>query len=121
MQIKDRHNGNILIDEKGHIVHIDFGFIFDISPANNMRFEKPDFKLTKEMIQIMGGSFSSEPFQYYMNLTIKAFLAIRKFKNHIINMIVPMMESSLTCFRKDSLKHLNGRFMDDKNDLQAAL
>ena len=52
----------------GHLVHIDFGFIFETSPGGNMRFESADFKLSHEMTQIIdpSGTLTSEPWHRFV-------------------------------------------------------
>lgn len=45
-QVKDRHNGNLMITQEGRILHIDFGFLFDFSPGRDLRLETAPFKLT---------------------------------------------------------------------------
>lgn len=114
LQIKDRHNGNILIDGEGHLLHIDFGFILSISPAGNLRFERPDFKMTTEMTELMGNE-SSESFHYFQELVIKGFILIREYAPELITMVEMMKMSGYTCFREDTLKSFKERFYVEKS------
>ncbi|GLC61067.1 hypothetical protein PLESTB_001712700 [Pleodorina starrii] len=62
--------GNLLIDEEGHLVHIDFGFILDISPGHNMGFESAAFKMSHEMTQLLdtGGKRNSGTYLRFQEL-----------------------------------------------------
>lgn len=74
--VKDRHNGNILIDSEGNIIHIDFGFCLSASPGN-LKFETAPFKLTQDFVDLLGG-FESTLFYYFKLLFFKAFEQFKK-------------------------------------------
>jgi hypothetical protein len=100
--IKDRHNGNILLDNKGHLIHIDFGFMFSNSPGG-MGFESSPFKLTQDYLDIMGGP-ESQMFEYFKSLLEKAFYEVRKHLDDIISMIEIMFkDSQFPCFKGGNL------------------
>jgi phosphatidylinositol 4-kinase len=103
----------------GHLIHIDFGFIFDISPGGNMKFEKAAFKLTKEMIKIMEGT-ESEAYSTFVDLTIRAFLACRDYMNNLLDPVYLMFSSGLDCFRNNSIKNFIDRFKLNMNEEDAA-
>ncbi|WPK27782.1 hypothetical protein PUMCH_005182 [Australozyma saopauloensis] len=97
LQIKDRHNGNIMIDDEGHIIHIDFGFLLSNSPGS-VGFEAAPFKLTSEYVDLMDGT-ESDLFQLFKKLCTECFLSLREEGEQIINMVELMQkDSTLPCF-----------------------
>jgi phosphatidylinositol 4-kinase len=118
LQFKDRHNGNIMYDDRGHILHIDFGFCFDIVPGG-VKFEACPFKLTKEMVRVMGGSKDTESFRMFEELFIKGFLAMRPYYSLIVGNVEIMLASGLPCFKGEkTIRNLKARFFLDKDDKQ---
>ncbi|TID16686.1 hypothetical protein CANINC_004138 [Pichia inconspicua] len=98
LQIKDRHNGNIMLDSEGHIIHIDFGFLLSNSPGS-VGFESAPFKLTQEYVDVLGG-LDSYYFNKFKTLTKEAFKSLRRNSKCIIDMVELMQtDSSLPCFK----------------------
>lgn len=108
LQVKDRHNGNILLDSDGHIIHIDFGFLLSNTPGR-FGFEAAPFKLTQEYVDIMGGT-DSEYFQKFRSVLKSAFKSVRKQAESII-ILVEMMskDSNLPCFSSGAATSLQLR------------
>lgn len=97
LQIKDRHNGNIMIDNEGHVSHIDFGFMLSNSPGS-VNFESAPFKLTYEYVELLGG-LDSAPYQKFVQLTKDSFKALRKYSDQIVSMCEIMQKDNMQpCF-----------------------
>eukprot|EP00928_Gymnodinium_smaydae_P033248 TRINITY_DN23863_c0_g1_i1.p1 TRINITY_DN23863_c0_g1~~TRINITY_DN23863_c0_g1_i1.p1 ORF type:complete len:1012 (+),score=171.70 TRINITY_DN23863_c0_g1_i1:329-3037(+) len=119
LQIKDRHNANLMMDSKGHVIHIDFGFMLSNSPGGNLAFEQSPFKLTRELIDVMEGE-SSDHYEYFRALLVAGFLEARK---HVERLLLPVRimasGSKMPCFREGAesvMQAFQERFFVDLTD-----
>ncbi len=118
---KDRHNGNLLIDGHGRLVHIDFGFLLGTSPAHNVGFERAPFKLSKDMLRLLDG-VESTTFQEFTELVVKGFLVSRAIMPSILSVIQASADSGLPCFihSSNSIIDLRRRFLPELTPTEAA-
>ncbi|KAI8846180.1 hypothetical protein BC829DRAFT_419397 [Chytridium lagenaria] len=98
----------------------DFGFILDIAPGG-IEFEASPFKLTTEMITIMGGDANTAEYKLFSDLVVRSYLAIRPHAEEIVEMVRLMLDSGLPCFKgEQTITKLRDKFQPGKSDRQAA-
>ena len=121
LSFKDRHNGNIMYDGLGHIIHIDFGFMLGISPGN-INVEGDGFKLTGEMLRLMGGTdANSEHFIRFKNLVVNGYLSIRPWMDEFVKIVELMINSGLPCLAKgkETIEKFKQKFRPDLSEFNA--
>ncbi|XP_076443450.1 phosphatidylinositol 3-kinase catalytic subunit type 3-like isoform X2 [Babylonia areolata] len=88
--VGDRHLDNILLTTTGKLVHIDFGYILGRDPKPM----PPPMKLSKEMVEAMGGP-ASDHFQQFKQITYTAFLTLRRKVNLFLNLFSLMVDVNI--------------------------
>ncbi|KAH7316525.1 kinase-like domain-containing protein [Stachybotrys elegans] len=92
--VGDRHLDNLLLSPDGHFFHADFGFILGRDPKPFA----PAMKLSKEMVDCMGG-INSEYYQQFRQYCFMAYTALRKSSNLILNLFSLMVDANIPDIR----------------------
>ncbi|KAJ0272211.1 hypothetical protein COL940_010567 [Colletotrichum noveboracense] len=92
--VGDRHLDNLLLAPDGHFFHADFGFILGRDPKPFA----PVMKLSKEMVDCMGG-VNSPQFKQFKSYCFMAYSALRKSSNLILNLFSLMVDANIPDIR----------------------
>jgi len=111
LQVKDRHNGNIMIDREGHIVHVDFGFIMGGHPGFYC-VEGAPFKFSKEYLELLEGLMDE-----FKELFLQGYLALRRHSDRLFRMVEMLFDgTSPECFNPRELANFKDRFQLSLDD-----
>ncbi|XP_049871886.1 phosphatidylinositol 3-kinase catalytic subunit type 3 [Pectinophora gossypiella] len=88
--VGDRHLDNLLLTKQGALFHIDFGYILGRDPKPL----PPPMKLSKEMVEAMGG-VHSELYHEFRKQCYTAFLHLRRHANLMLNLFSLMVDASV--------------------------
>ncbi len=111
--IGDRHLDNLLLTEKGHLFHIDFGYIFGADPKP----WPPPMKIIMQMIDTMGGK-DGEDYAHFKQLCCWAFNRLRSESRLILNQLM-LMKDMLEPSVCDNLLHVQDKLALDLSDSKA--
>ncbi|KAF2763513.1 phosphoinositide 3-kinase [Pseudovirgaria hyperparasitica] len=92
--VGDRHLENLLLTPDGHFFHADFGYILGRDPKPFA----PLMKLSKEMIDGMGGP-QSQQYRQFREHCYTAYTTLRKSANLILNLFALMREANVPDIR----------------------
>lgn len=88
--VGDRHLDNLLLTTSGKLFHVDFGYILGRDPKPL----PPPMKLSKEMVEAMGG-INSEYYYKFRKQCYTAFLHLRRNSNLMLNLFSLMVDASV--------------------------
>lgn len=88
--VGDRHLDNLLLTSSGHLFHVDFGYILGRDPKPL----PPPMKLSKEMVEAMGG-VNSEHYQAFRKQCYTAFLHLRRHASVILHLFCLMVDANI--------------------------
>ncbi|CAD8171964.1 unnamed protein product [Paramecium pentaurelia] len=93
--IGDRHSGNIMLTESGHLFHIDFGhFLGNFKTKYGINRERTPFVFTQEMAYVMGG-VQGHNFQRFEDFCTKAYNQIRQHGHLLINIFLMNLSAGM--------------------------
>jgi len=117
LSVGDRHLDNLLLTKSGNLFHIDFGYILGRDPKPL----PPPMKLSKEMVEGMGGA-SSEFYQAFRKQCFTAFLHLRRHVNLFLNLFALMVDANVPDIALEpdkTVKKVQDKFRLDLNDEEA--
>ena len=114
--IGDRHLENLMIDNRGRLFHIDFGYILGKDPKPM----PPPIKLSKEMVECMGGK-ESKGYEEFKQKCVNAYWVLRDNARVIVNMFYLMIDSGIPELNNiEMLNKLHDKFSPGFNKQQAS-
>ena len=124
--IGDRHNDNIMIQQSGHLFHIDFAhFLGNIMKFAGIKRERAPFVLTPEFAFVITGAQEkpekSKAFAHFIQLACTAYNLVRQNASKFIALFQMMLSTGIPeLSTNDDLAYLRDALNFDLTEEQAS-